>query len=108
MMTALTREIYAKASEFVDGKVSLRQFEEWFVPATWSVHRANDQVAESLADEIDLSISEHTDGLLSIDELRLEFANTIRPFAPAVPRIFDGSPMMTTSSDSPIQVFVAA
>ena len=86
-MAANAKEIHSKAAEFVAGRISLRQFEEWFVPATWDIHKANDSEAESLADEIDLNISEYTDGVLSADQLKQELAAAIRPFERLFPNI---------------------
>jgi hypothetical protein len=75
-------EIRDKAVAFVAGKLSLRQFEDWFVPGTWDQHQVDDPEAESLADSIELSISEYTDGLSSDAQLRQEIAEAIRPCEP--------------------------
>jgi hypothetical protein len=80
MTTTRQREICNKTSDLVQEKISLREFESWFVPATWNLHLSNDPDAQALADAIDLNISEYTSGLLTQDELRKELAAAIRPF----------------------------
>ena len=52
MMVCTTNAIYSKASEFVEGKISFRQFEDWFVPATWNIDQENKAV-EGFVDEIE-------------------------------------------------------
>ena len=77
-------EIRQRLLEWLDGSISLRQFEDWFVPATWNAHRENDPDAESLADEIEMNLSEYSGGQQNLEQLRgalRELANTVRPFA---------------------------
>jgi hypothetical protein len=68
------REIRKYVTRWLDGEISFHQFENWFVPSTWDVHKWNDPAAESLVDEIEFRISEHSDGLLTMDELKVRFA----------------------------------
>lgn len=66
--------------QWLAGGISLREFEDWFVPETWNVHSSGDSELESLVDEIELNLSEYSDHVLNADELRREMANAIRPF----------------------------
>lgn len=78
-------ELKKRLGDWLDGKLSLREFEEWFVPATWDAHKSGDREAESLVDEIELNLSEYTDRVISHEELRTrlrrELANAVRSFA---------------------------
>jgi len=68
--------------EWIEGDVSLDEFEDWFVPATWNIHRASDPEAEDLTDEIELSLAEYSGGHLTIEELKAELAKLVHiPFA---------------------------
>ncbi|SPE39784.1 hypothetical protein SBA3_3410003 [Candidatus Sulfopaludibacter sp. SbA3] len=63
-------QIRAQLADWIEGRISLAEFEDWFVPATWNIHHCNDPEAEDLADEIELSLSEYSGGYLSASELR--------------------------------------
>lgn len=62
-------QIREKLSDWINGKISLAEFEDWFVPATWNVHRSGDEAAENLVDEIELNLSEYSGGYLSREQL---------------------------------------
>jgi hypothetical protein len=104
-------EIRQRLLEWLDGSISLRQFEDWFVPATWNAHRENNPEAESLADEIEINLSEYSGGQQNIEQLRgalRELANTVRPFVP--PRVYAkpieivfGTPRFKTASASSVR-----
>lgn len=79
---ATAKEIRDHLAQFVDGKISLHQFEDWFVPATWNIRQQDDPEAETLADDIELRISEHSDGVLNERELVGELTRFARPPAP--------------------------
>ncbi|MDQ6701241.1 MAG: hypothetical protein M3Z36_13760, partial [Acidobacteriota bacterium] len=77
-------QIRNRLAKWLNGEISLREFEEWFVPASWDSHKANDTEAESLVDEIELNLSEYTDRTITYrelkDRLQSELVNTTRPF----------------------------
>jgi hypothetical protein len=79
-MAADVRQIRDQVSRWLSGQMSLRELEDWFVPATWDNHKANNTEAEELANAIELLLSEYTDGVLSKDEFRREITEAIRPF----------------------------
>lgn len=62
-------EIRQRLAEYLQGIISLRQFEDWFVPATWDIHKSNDPESEALTDEIESNLSEYTGGQLSRHDL---------------------------------------
>jgi hypothetical protein len=88
------REIRWKASEWLDGLISLAEFHRWFAAETSDIHDApKDSEARRLAAKIDLSLSEYSGGYLSLEDLRNDFqeflathpesrelANAVRPF----------------------------
>lgn len=126
-MSATARKISKQASRYLAGQISLNQFEDWFVPATWDNHKSNDSRAESLADDIEMFLSEYRDGVLTREEFRQELEAATRPFAGAVLRfgepidgtvpvpkesLASGKPFMTgwpstyaTSTSRPVRFF---
>lgn len=63
-------QIRQHLAEYVLGMAQLQEFEDWFVPATWDIHKSNDPEAEALTDEIESNLSEYTGGQLSREDLR--------------------------------------
>ncbi len=70
-MSMLADEIRVALARYLDGSVSLREFDRWFTRATWEI--VSDPVAEALADEIELRLSEYTSGHWTEEELRKIF-----------------------------------
>ena len=77
---ATANEIRNHLEQWLQGQVSLRQFQEWFVLVAADVHGKGNPEAEDLVDDIDLSLSEYSDGVLNGSELREELRKLARPF----------------------------
>jgi hypothetical protein len=80
------KEIRDKVRQWLVGEISYHQFEDWFVPVAGTIATESDLEAESLVHDIDMSMSEYSDGVLSAQELRAEVESAIRPFALPVVR----------------------
>jgi hypothetical protein len=84
MVSAL--QIRNKLSEWIDRKISLREFEDWFVHETWDIHLSNDSEVEDLADDIEMNLSEYSGRHISQQQLYhslsqlLPLGNVLRPF----------------------------
>ncbi|MEX2314962.1 MAG: hypothetical protein WD628_04530 [Thermomicrobiales bacterium] len=78
--THLEHDIRVRLADFLAGKTSLKQLEDWLVPATWDAHLQDGCDAEQLSSRILLHIAEYDDGWLSEDALK----SLLRPLA-AVP-----------------------
>ncbi|MDT4953580.1 MAG: hypothetical protein QOJ02_1718 [Acidobacteriota bacterium] len=65
-------EIRNRLSRYLSSQISLRELQEWFVPATWDVDQSPNQTARHLAYSIELRLAEYTSGHLSENELRHE------------------------------------
>jgi hypothetical protein len=65
-------QVRERLADWLDGRISLSEFEGWLVPATWNIHKANDAEAESLVDEIELRLSEYSGGHMAAKQLRKE------------------------------------
>ena len=75
-------QIRLRLADWISGKVSLADFEDWFVPATWNIQKAGDEDVESLVDEIELNLSEYSGGYLSKQQLRDVMISTLASISP--------------------------
>jgi hypothetical protein len=64
MPIGLDAEILDSLRRYLDKQMTLREFEDWFIPKAWDVESSNNPVAESLG------LAEYTNHHLSADELR--------------------------------------
>ena len=87
-------------SEWMGGKISLREFEDWFVPATWDIHNSGNKDSEDLVDEIELRLSEYSSGFLSKDELRSEMKSLLAKSCPVLTFSYQISLARSTPSRS--------
>lgn len=70
MESSLDLEIRKRLSLYLAGEISLQNFEEWFVPASWNVHQSGNQAAINLVYDIELWLAEFSDGIWSEQELK--------------------------------------
>lgn len=61
-------QIREHLADWIAGTISLSEFEDWFVPATWNIRGDVDLI--DLVDEIELNISEYSGGYLSAQLLK--------------------------------------
>lgn len=66
----LDQEIREHLSRLLDGQLTLRAFEDWFVSATWDVHLSGNPMVERLAYRISHRLSEFANGDWTTDDLR--------------------------------------
>ena len=65
-------QIREQLEMFLDGRIDLDAFEDWFVQNTWNIHLSGDHSAEALTFAIEESLSEYSSHHLTEQELRLE------------------------------------
>ncbi|MBI4507942.1 MAG: hypothetical protein HY691_20640 [Chloroflexi bacterium] len=58
MSDSLHVQIRVELARYLDGEISLEQFEDWFLPATWNVHLAGEDEAANLAYDIDAVLAQ--------------------------------------------------
>jgi len=75
--THLEHDIRVHLAGYLSGKTSLKQLEDWLVPATWDLRPDPGCDAEQLSSRILLHIAEYDDGWLSEDALK----DLLRPLA---------------------------
>jgi hypothetical protein len=57
-------------ADYLAGAVTLDEFKDWLVGATWDVDECGDSTAIELAYEIKLALAEHSGGHATDEELR--------------------------------------
>lgn len=68
----LDQEIREHLRHYLDGALSFEEFEDWFLDATWDLHRDSPDVPE-LVYTVERCIAEYTGDYRSEDELRETF-----------------------------------
>ncbi len=66
----LAEQIRAELRRYLAGEITWRQFDEWFVPATWDIDPNADPEAIALTGQILGRTAEHQHGDWTKDELR--------------------------------------
>jgi hypothetical protein len=75
----MINEIRDRVAAYVRGDTSLRQFEDWFLPAVWDVA---DAAVNETAAPIMLAIAEHDNGHLDESELKERLIALVSPKVP--------------------------
>jgi len=70
MNLSLDNEIREKLADYLVGKISLEEFEDWFVSASWNIDQSKNQVAINMVYEIELWLSEYYNHFRSEDALK--------------------------------------
>ena len=78
--------------QFIQGSLSLEEFEDRLVRMSWDMHRDSSASAVALASAIELRLAEHSCGHLSDEEMKKEFSilvsgATICPFVDLAEKI---------------------
>lgn len=69
-MNSLDIKIRESLARYLTNRTSFEEFEDWFMPATWEIEKTSNQLAIELTHEIELRISEFTNGHFTEKELR--------------------------------------
>jgi hypothetical protein len=70
-------QIRNQIRRLLSNEVSLREFQKWYVPATWDIDRSNEASSKDIASEIDLKLAEYTSGHLAEPELRHDLSKIL-------------------------------
>lgn len=69
MQKPLDLKIRERLASYLAGEISRREFEEWFIPATWNKAHERNPVTAHLIGDIDLRLAEFSNGDWTEDEL---------------------------------------
>ena len=76
MNISLDMEIREKLASYFEGRISLEDFEDWFVSASWNVVQSKNRQLIDMVYDIELLLAEFTDGCWTQAELK----QLLRPF----------------------------
>lgn len=83
MPPSLELQIRQAVTEYIAGRASLREFQEWFAPRTWDIgSMAQTGELPRLANEIDLLLAEFSNGHWTEQELKnklQEYSRVVQP-----------------------------
>jgi hypothetical protein len=71
---ANVREIRERLEALLSQRISLDDFEDWFAPYTWNIHKNSDEDAQQLAYAIEHQLSQYED---DCDALRIELTRLL-------------------------------
>ena len=71
-------QIREQLAMFLDGRIDLDAFEDWFVQNTWNVHSSGSRSSEALTFAIEESLSEYSSHHLTEQELRSELQSLLQ------------------------------
>ena len=101
MPSSIEVEIRERVAQYVAGDLSLREFQEWFVPRAWGMDAADDVRAAERANEIELFLAEFSNGDWSEGELREKLRREGLSSQVAKCRVdVAGAPWLVTSTSS--------
>ncbi len=68
-MSVLETSIRQQLNRHLSGELTLPEFTDWFISASWGVNGQDDPGASQLTYAIELALAERADNVLSADEL---------------------------------------
>jgi hypothetical protein len=79
MLSSIDQDIREMVARYVSGAVSLREFQEWFVPRIWNIDANGDAAGAQLANRIELLLAEYSNGDWTEEELRKKLTLYAQP-----------------------------
>ena len=73
-MEPVEQAIREHLNGYLSGSLTLNEFQDWFIAATWNIESTAPTTAVELARDIGLVLAEATSGYLTRDELRSDLA----------------------------------
>jgi len=100
MVTAVELEIRERLVDYVEGRIDLRQFQEWFVPRAWQEASAHPVgPLHDLISLVELRLAEFSNGHLTTEELR-KTLSSLPYYVTTFPHQDAANPRTWTSSAS--------
>lgn len=77
MTQTLAEQMVMNVRRYLDGGVTLDEFQRWFMPASWNIHRVEDTELRAFVGEIGLWLAEYEGRHRTEDDLRTLLATRI-------------------------------
>jgi hypothetical protein len=101
MAPSLDNEIRDQLASYILDEISLEEFEDWFVSASWNVNLSKNQSAINLVYEIELWLSEYSDHFRNEVELK----NLFRPLVINYKVSNEVIPLIESGSNSRVEMW---
>jgi hypothetical protein len=76
----IVSEIRSKIADWIQGNLSLEEFEDWFSVHTWNVYQWGSEDAVALVYQVELRLSEHSCGHLPTSQMVAEFRRFVQDY----------------------------
>ena len=70
MKSSLRDQIYHKIADYILEEITLKELEDWLIPATWNLHQESDRQVVDLANEVVLLLMEYSNDHRMESEIR--------------------------------------
>jgi hypothetical protein len=80
MSPSLDIEIRAKLASYLVDEISLEEFEDWFIAASWNVMHRESKITIDLVYDIELLLAEYSKDCWNEDELREQFLPIVQEY----------------------------
>ena len=70
MKSSLRDQIYHKIADYILEEITLKELEDWLIPATWNLHQESDRQVVDLANEVVLLLMEYSNEHRTESEIR--------------------------------------
>ena len=70
MKSSLRDQIYHKIADYILEKMTLKELEDWLIPATWNLHQESDRQVVDLANEVVLLLMEYSNDHRTKSEIK--------------------------------------
>jgi hypothetical protein len=92
--------LLALVNAYASGEISLREFQDWFIPATWDTQRVGDPDAVRVIRRVQLALAEFSSGDRTEPELRAELIVIADALVPRMGLYLDLAQRFTTGSSA--------
>jgi hypothetical protein len=108
MIGGMRTLILALVHAYASGDLSLRDFQDWFIPATWDTRKFRDPDAVRVVRRVQLALAEFSSGDRTEPELKAELAVIAASLTPSMGLYLNPARQFTTGSSAvPVPVEAA-
>ena len=70
-------QIKEQLARYLEDRISLAQFEDWFIPSTRDIRKSHSDAAIMLSFDVEGALVEHSSGILNDDEFRNDLTQLV-------------------------------
>jgi len=85
-------------ARYLAGEVSLSEFRQWFVPATWDIELGDDPAAARLSYDLELRFAEFSNGHWTEEQLKSLLRPEVESYTVGKPQVITGTVVQPSTS----------